>query len=604
MSKFNSSISIVGIKEPKVQQAILKLLENSLYQQERLGKTSDKFKEELRRIRQTISTMDFDIDETTAQEIADKISAAIGTSVTDATNAAANATSAAQSATEKASQASADAAEVKKALTDIEGTIQEYAESAAEKATEEAVAKATETATTAAENATSAAEEATAAAESATQKASQASTSAQNAATTAEQAATAAQNATAAVTNLRVVNLATASSQNTTYDQYRKIATLPAVSHAYGAFVTIYGSLGVTNNVARPIYVSIAQRQSDVSWEALDVHGYVFRASLPQSADIVLYKESNGTFSLYLKGIKSTYFKHNVAMMYDEKVTPVSGSFTTTVPTGTLVWSLLANYKIVATTEDVSTAIANLKSSANTWPSAQTFTSLITANGKVHSKGTGVSYYAGRSGAAFRNTYGSAGYVPTVSCKSNTGSWEIGTYTENNQLHFVFVTDENFESQTNSPSVNIILEQTGRIRGVVAPASTANDTYVPTTAWVRTYASGAFQPKGSYAAASHTHNYAPSTREYVAWSHINVDLAGSTFLMSGLVSDSSGTYNVRVTFRNTASGARTCKVNGVSVSLASGAGSTAIYNFTTTGSGSFTIDNITSAVDVFVRIWR
>lgn len=586
MSKFNSSISIVGIKEPKVQQAILKLLENSLYQQERLGKTSGEFKEELRRIRQTISTMDFDIDETTAQEIADKISAAIGTSVTDATNAAANATSAAQSATEKASQASADAAEVKKALTDIEGTIQEYAESAAEKATEEAVAKATETATTAAENATSAAEEATAAAESATQKASQASTSAQNAATTAEQAAKAAQNATAAVTNLRVVNLATASSQNTTYDQYRKIATLPAVSGAYGAFVTIYGSLGVTNNTARPVYVSISQRQSGTSWEALDVHGYAFRASLPQSADIVLYKESNGTFSLYLKGIKSTYFKHNVAMMYDEKVIPVSGSFTTTVPTGTLVWSLLANYKIVATTEDITNAISNHNHNS----AYVALTGNQTVGGYKTFKGSfGVS-------ASSTSEGGQIDLLPGTS-HTDVGQFHIDAYNRSMRLF------ADGGSGAASPMLTLTRGASGGVSSVtVTGPSTdaANNNEVATTAWSRRI----FQPKGSYAAANHTHNYAPSTREYVAWSHINVDLAGSTFLMSGLVSDSSGTYNVRVTFRNTSSTARTCKVNGVGTSLASGAGSTAIYNFTTTGSGSFTIDNIASSVDVFVRIWR
>lgn len=49
MSKFNSSISTVGIKEPKVQQAILKLLENSLDLNERLKTQVAALKESLRR---------------------------------------------------------------------------------------------------------------------------------------------------------------------------------------------------------------------------------------------------------------------------------------------------------------------------------------------------------------------------------------------------------------------------------------------------------------------------------------------------------------------------------------------------------------------------
>ena len=49
MSKFNSSISTVGIKDPKVQQAILKLLENSLFLNRQLSQQIRSLKEELRR---------------------------------------------------------------------------------------------------------------------------------------------------------------------------------------------------------------------------------------------------------------------------------------------------------------------------------------------------------------------------------------------------------------------------------------------------------------------------------------------------------------------------------------------------------------------------
>lgn len=49
MSRFNSSISTVGIKEAKVQQAILKLLENSIYLNKMFLSQIDDLKEQLRR---------------------------------------------------------------------------------------------------------------------------------------------------------------------------------------------------------------------------------------------------------------------------------------------------------------------------------------------------------------------------------------------------------------------------------------------------------------------------------------------------------------------------------------------------------------------------
>lgn len=49
MSKFNSSISTLGIIDPKVQQAILKLLENSLFLNRQLSRQIGSLKEQLRR---------------------------------------------------------------------------------------------------------------------------------------------------------------------------------------------------------------------------------------------------------------------------------------------------------------------------------------------------------------------------------------------------------------------------------------------------------------------------------------------------------------------------------------------------------------------------
>jgi hypothetical protein len=53
--QFNSSISTVGIKEPKVQQALLKLLENSLYLNERLDRRISELKNENQQLRQMIA---------------------------------------------------------------------------------------------------------------------------------------------------------------------------------------------------------------------------------------------------------------------------------------------------------------------------------------------------------------------------------------------------------------------------------------------------------------------------------------------------------------------------------------------------------------------
>lgn len=331
MSRFNSSISVVGISEAKVQQAILKLLENSLNQRELLGKTNDNLSEQIRRIRQKLASIDFDIDAETAQKIADKISAAIGDSVATATEAARTASSKASIATEKAVQASADAQELRAALQDIEGLIDQKVRQAANaliQQTQEAV-------------------------NGATQAAQQASQSAQNAATTAGQASQAATDAQNAVKSLAFRSLAGATVYNASAAQYRKVATLPAVSGAANATVTFWGSVGGhTNATQTPIYLTVGQRQSATTYSALAFNGYYFGASLPASADIVVYKESNNAFSVYLKGAAATYFRHDLAMIYNENVTPVTDTFKTSAPTGTLVWSLVSNAKRVATADE------------------------------------------------------------------------------------------------------------------------------------------------------------------------------------------------------------------------------------------------------------
>ena len=61
--KFNASISVVGISEPKVQQAILKLLENSRFQNSQMLRMQDDLREDNRLLRQRVSTLEKRIGE-------------------------------------------------------------------------------------------------------------------------------------------------------------------------------------------------------------------------------------------------------------------------------------------------------------------------------------------------------------------------------------------------------------------------------------------------------------------------------------------------------------------------------------------------------------
>lgn len=57
MSKFNSSVSVVGIQEVKVQQAILKLLENCNALNEQIKVERRHRTEEVRLLKQKISAL-------------------------------------------------------------------------------------------------------------------------------------------------------------------------------------------------------------------------------------------------------------------------------------------------------------------------------------------------------------------------------------------------------------------------------------------------------------------------------------------------------------------------------------------------------------------
>lgn len=80
---------------------------------------------------------------------------------------------------------------------------------------------------------------------------------------------------------------------------------------------------------------------------------------------------------------------------------------------------------------------------------------------KISRAGTSSSWYNGRTNALFTTSSVASGiYAPLWSAKSATGSWDVGTYT-NDTLYFSFITDTNFNAGTNSPKTQIVFGDNG-----------------------------------------------------------------------------------------------------------------------------------------------
>ena len=109
--------------------------------------------------------------------------------------------------------------------------------------------------------------------------------------------------------------------------------------------------------------------------------------------------------------------------------------------------------------------------------------------GQVIHAGNGSTWVAGRNNAALRVTTGDTdSYVPTLSAKSSTGTWDIGTYQDDN-LYFTFISDTNYNSNNNETTVQYAMGKYGNF-GI----------------------SGSFYEGGTllankYAAKSHYHGY-------------------------------------------------------------------------------------------------
>ena len=56
--KFNAAVNTIGIADVKVRQALMKLLENSVFNREQMNRDKDSLEEQIRRLSQKLSTID------------------------------------------------------------------------------------------------------------------------------------------------------------------------------------------------------------------------------------------------------------------------------------------------------------------------------------------------------------------------------------------------------------------------------------------------------------------------------------------------------------------------------------------------------------------
>lgn len=80
----------------------------------------------------------------------------------------------------------------------------------------------------------------------------------------------------------------------------------------------------------------------------------------------------------------------------------------------------------------------------------------ISGTGQIKRAGSVTSWVTGRDYAVLRtNSSGASSYSPIISAKSQSGSWDLGTYTNEN-LHLSYITDANYNAGTNAQTANII----------------------------------------------------------------------------------------------------------------------------------------------------
>lgn len=145
---------------------------------------------------------------------------------------------------------------------------------------------------------------------------------------------------------------------------------------------------------------------------------------------------------------------------------PDSAGNPSTSVLGTSSWRFKSAYinEIYGTLYGNATSATNATQLGGTAASGYLKTTGGTLSGstsKISRAGTSSSWYNGRTNALFTTSSVASGiYAPLWSAKSATGSWDVGTYT-NDTLYFSFITDTNFNAGTNSPKTQIVFGDNG-----------------------------------------------------------------------------------------------------------------------------------------------
>lgn len=114
---------------------------------------------------------------------------------------------------------------------------------------------------------------------------------------------------------------------------------------------------------------------------------------------------------------------------------------------------------------DISGALATLViNGAQTFQGSKTFSSDVVLSGdntNLQKAGSSVSWYQGRNTAIIKTT-SYKGYNAAYSLKTTSGDWSVGVYSDN-KLYWSYITDTNYNADTNTKSAEMILDTTSKL---------------------------------------------------------------------------------------------------------------------------------------------
>lgn len=149
----------------------------------------------------------------------------------------------------------------------------------------------------------------------------------------------------------------------------------------------------------------------------------------------------------------------------------VSNKFNAGTTSGPSIQTTVGNYTSSAVAIPVASDSASgvITTGAQIFAGQKTFSTGITlsAGKQIQRTGQSMSWVNGRDGAIVRMTTCS-GYSPTISCKTPSGSWEIGTYDNASyaeRLVFSYASDANYSAGTNTSNSDVTIANNGRLYG-------------------------------------------------------------------------------------------------------------------------------------------